>query len=95
MRYLIKFSPRFDLWKMSKVYVKAKPRAQKREVRQIDPPEGRTGELHFEVAVTEAPEKGLANKAVLKALAEYLDMPVSRLSVVSGAAWRNKIIEIE
>ena len=73
---------------MGKVYVKAKPKSRKREVKQID-------QTHFEVAVTEAPERGLANRAVLKALAEYLDMPVSRLSLVSGAAWRNKIIEIE
>ncbi|HEX9721768.1 MAG TPA: DUF167 domain-containing protein [Candidatus Paceibacterota bacterium] len=73
---------------MTKVYVKAKARAGKTEVKQID-------QTHFEVAVPEAPEKGLANRAVLKALAEYLDMPAYRLSLVSGAAWRNKIIEIE
>lgn len=80
---------------MSKIYVKAKPRAGKTEVRQVDPPEGRAGETHFEVAVVEAAEKGLANRAVLKALAEYLDISVSRLRIVSGLAWRNKTIEIQ
>lgn len=73
---------------MAKIYVKAKPKAKKTEVRQID-------STHFEVAVVEVPERGLANRAILKALAEYLDMPVSRLSIVSGAAWRNKIVEIQ
>jgi len=70
------------------VWVKVKPRAKRAGVKRVD-------EGHFEVAVNEAPEKGRANEAVLEALAEFLKVPKSRLSIKSGPASRNKRIEIK
>ena len=49
---------------------------------------------HYVVEVTARPEKGKANEAVLKALAKYLTIPVSRLRILSGATSHNKIVDI-
>jgi uncharacterized protein (TIGR00251 family) len=71
-----------------KIDVKIHPRSRKIEVLRKD-------EGHYEVWVREAPEKGKANQALIKALSDYLDVPPSRLTISSGHASRNKIIEIE
>jgi uncharacterized protein YggU (UPF0235/DUF167 family) len=44
--------------------------------------------------VTEAPEEGRANRAVIALLSERLGIPKSALAVVGGAAARRKWIEI-
>jgi uncharacterized protein (TIGR00251 family) len=71
-----------------KISVKTHPKSSKTEVFQKDTD-------HYEVWVREAPDKGKANQAVVKALSEHLDVPSSRISISSGHASRNKIIEIE
>jgi uncharacterized protein YggU (UPF0235/DUF167 family) len=45
--------------------------------------------------VTAAPEGGQANRAVSGLLAEALDIPVSRIALVRGAAGRDKLVRIE
>ncbi len=52
-------------------------------------------DLGFVVFVTKSPEKGKANLAVIKILADYFNVPKSYLKIVSGFTSRNKIIEIE
>ena len=54
---------------------------------------GRHGQA-WKVRVTEPPERGRANDAVLRLLAERLRVPVVRLSLVSGSASREKIVEL-
>jgi uncharacterized protein (TIGR00251 family) len=50
---------------------------------------------HFlRVRVTEAPEKGKANAAVVKLLAKALRLPKSAIEVVSGESDRNKTVAI-
>ncbi len=71
-----------------RIFVKVKPKAKKEKIEKVD------GE-HFTVAVNEPPEKGLANEAVVAALAEHFAVSKSRVMVVSGRTSRNKIIEIE
>ena len=71
-----------------KIFVKAHPKSKKIEVFQKDV-------SHYEVWVREAPEKGKANQAVIEALSEHLGIARSRLSVSSGHASRNKVVEIE
>jgi uncharacterized protein YggU (UPF0235/DUF167 family) len=71
-----------------KIFVKAHPKSKKIEVLRKDAD-------HYEVWVREAPEKGKANQAVIEALSKYLGVPRSRLSVSSGHASRNKVVEIE
>ena len=71
-----------------KISVKAHPKSKKIQVLEKDP-------AHYEVWVREAPDKGKANQAVIEALSEHLGIARSRLSVISGHASRNKMIEIE
>lgn len=46
-------------------------------------------------AVTAAPEKGKANEALIKLLAQNLPVPKSSIRVVSGETNRLKTLEIE
>ena len=48
----------------------------------------------YEVAVGEPPAEGRANRAMLRALARFLDVPPSRLRIVSGHSFRTKVVEI-
>jgi uncharacterized protein (TIGR00251 family) len=54
---------------------------------------GRHGE-GWKVRVTAAPEGGKANDAVLRLLAERLDLPGKSLALVSGPSSRDKIVEL-
>lgn len=73
---------------MAKISIKTHPKSKKIEVLRKDT-------THYEVWVREAPDKGKANQAVIKALSDHLGVPPSRLTISSGHASRNKIIEIE
>ncbi len=70
-----------------RITVKTKPNSRKEEIKKIDG-------SNFLVAVKEQPVDGKANKAIVKALAKYFSMPSSAVSIVSGHASRQKIIEI-
>ena len=70
-----------------KIFVTVKPRARKKEVVKID-------RTHYEVWVTVPPEGGKANTAVRDALAEFLDVPKSRLVLSSGEKSKEKTFEI-
>jgi len=67
---------------------KTHPKARKIQVLARDA-------AHYEVWVREAPEKGKANQAVIEALSGHLGVAQTRLSVSSGHASRNKVIEID
>jgi uncharacterized protein YggU (UPF0235/DUF167 family) len=54
---------------------------------------GRQGDA-WKVRVTEAPERGRANEAVLRLLAEALTLPRTALTLVSGHGTREKIVEL-
>ena len=54
---------------------------------------GRHGDA-WKVRVTEAPERGRANEAVLRLLAETLAIPRTALTLVSGHGGREKIVEL-
>ena len=71
-----------------KISIKTHPKSRKIEVLRKDA-------AHYEVWIREAPEKGNANQAVIKALSDHMDLPPSRLTIISGHTSRNKIIEIE
>jgi uncharacterized protein len=71
-----------------KIFVRVKPGSKKESVEKTD-------ETHFTVRVKEPPRDGRANRATIKALGEFLDIPPSRLMVVSGATAREKIIQID
>ena len=48
----------------------------------------------FEVTVKEKPVKGLANRAVVRALSSYFKIPESEIRLIKGFRERNKIFEI-
>jgi uncharacterized protein YggU (UPF0235/DUF167 family) len=54
---------------------------------------GRHGDA-WKVRVTEAPERGRANEAVLRLLADTLALPRTSLTLVSGHGGREKIVEL-
>jgi uncharacterized protein (TIGR00251 family) len=54
---------------------------------------GRHGDA-WKLRVTGAPERGKANADVLRVLAAALDVPERSLSLVSGHASRDKVVEL-
>ena len=70
-----------------KLFITAKPKSKKVFVKQID-------KENFVVAVKEVAEDGKANDAVIRALAEYLQVEPYQLRITSGHTARKKIVEI-
>ena len=54
---------------------------------------GRQGEA-WKIRVAAPPERGRANDAVLKLLAERLRVPAAELTLVAGASSRDKVVEL-
>ena len=56
---------------------------------------GEAGEGSYLVFTKERPEKGRANRAVIRLLAKYLKKPQSALQIIKGLKSRQKIIEVK
>lgn len=56
---------------------------------------GKIGKNHFEVAVKEPPVERLANRAIIKAVADYFNVPIGTVRIVSGWKGRRKKLWIE
>jgi len=69
-----------------KLFLTVKPNAKQEKIEKIN-------ETHFVIAVKEPPVKGMANKAVLEALANYLGVSNSCLKIISGHTSRQKVVE--
>lgn len=54
---------------------------------------GRQGEA-WKIRVAAPPERGRANAAVLKCLAERLRIPAAELKLVAGGSSRDKVVEL-
>ncbi|MEK9132477.1 MAG: DUF167 domain-containing protein [Patescibacteria group bacterium] len=70
-----------------RVFIRAKARAKINEVEKID-------STHFRVFVKEPAIGGRANKAIERAVAEYLDIAPSCVCVISGHTSKQKVVEI-
>lgn len=70
-----------------KIFVRVKPNSRNEKVESMDP-------THYKVSVKEPAEEGKANLGVIRVLAEYFNIPKNRISVVSGGASRDKVLEI-
>ena len=46
----------------------------------------------LQISVKSPPDKGKANKEILKLLAKQLDLPTTNLSIISGQTSRDKIV---
>jgi hypothetical protein len=69
------------------VAVRLKPRASRDRLVSVDG-------LTIALAVTAPPVDGKANEAMLRALADLLDVPKSACSIIKGLASRNKAVRV-
>jgi len=67
--------------------IRVTPRAKQNKIVDAD------GVLR--VYTTTAPENGRANDAVVKLLADYLDVPKSKIKIVKGLTGRDKIVTVD
>jgi uncharacterized protein len=74
------------------VAVRAQPRARREGVQDVV--NDATGSPRLRIAVTAPPEDGRATKAVCTLLASALGVPASRVTVLSGAAAREKLLHV-
>lgn len=70
-----------------KITVKAKPNSHEEKVEKIS-------DTEFIIFVKEPPVHGLANKAILRALANYFNVSFSRVRIISGHTSRQKVVEV-
>lgn len=70
-----------------KIFIKAKPMSYEEKVEKID-------ESHFLVCVVEPPQNGLANRGIVRAVANYFKVAQSRVIIKKGFTSKNKVIEI-
>lgn len=70
-----------------RIFVRAKPKSKQEYVKKV-------GTLSFVVAVKEVAEKGKANQAVIRVLAEFFDIQQSSIILISGQTSRQKIFEV-
>ncbi len=69
-----------------KIFITCKPKSKKEFIKKID-------ETHFIVAVQEPAEKGKANRAIIKAVADYFKIAPSNIQIISGKTSSKKIID--
>ncbi len=74
--------------KGSALALRVTPRASKNEIVEI------LSDGTVKVHLTAPPVEGKANEALLKFLAEILDVPLSCLDIVAGAGGRDKLISV-
>ena len=71
-----------------RIKVKVKPNARSNGVKELD-------KDYYEVKVSVPPEKGKANERVIELIAKFLKIPKSRINIVSGELYKEKILEID
>jgi len=70
-----------------KITVKVKPNARENCLKLLD-----SG--IYEAKVSVPPEKGKANSKVIELLSEHLKIPKSKITLVSGQTFKEKVFEI-
>jgi len=68
-----------------KIKIKAKPNSKQEKIEKIN-------DLEYIVSVKEPPVKGLANKAIIRVVADYFNVPKSQIRIISGFTSRDKIL---
>lgn len=71
-----------------KVSITVKPNSKKRRVEPVGPDQ-------LLVKVIASPRENKANREVIETLAEYFDVPRSRVSILSGLRSKKKVVEVE
>jgi len=70
-----------------RIFVKTKPSSRVEKINKID-------DRNFIVTVKEPPAKGRANKAIVKALADYFKISRSDIKIIQGHKSKQKVIKI-
>ena len=70
-----------------KIKVLAKPNKKERKIIKVD-------DTTYKVYVTEPPEDGKANKAIIESLAEYFKVPKSNVQLMFGETSKEKVFMI-
>lgn len=70
-----------------KIFVKVKTKAKIKKLVKVD-------ETHYVISVNSPPEKGKANKEIIKTLAKYFGTAISKINILSGEKSKEKIIEV-
>ena len=83
-----------------KITVKAKPGSKEEKVEKVTQPsfdfaDDIQKEIVYKVWVTEPPEDGKANEAIIKALAKHFDIKRIHVRLLLGANSRVKVFDIE
>jgi len=71
-----------------KIAIRVKPNAKAHAVEEI-------GENQYLVKVKAPPKENKANREVIETLAEYFDVPKSRVSILTGLKSSQKVVKIE
>lgn len=71
-----------------RIEAKVKTGARENTVKKID-------ETSFAISVKARPIDGKANEAVIAGLAEYFDVPKSRVEIISGHSTSRKIVSVD
>ena len=72
---------------MQKVKLRVIPRARQNKITT-------DADGTIRVHITAAPVDGAANDAVIRALADFFDVPKSQIKIVRGATSRDKVVEL-
>lgn len=70
-----------------KIFVQVKPKAREEKIMKLS-------DTYFKVWVKELPEKGKANRAVIKVLADYFKVGQSDVEIILGSTSKIKIVKI-
>lgn len=70
-----------------KISVIAKPKSKKEFVKKIS-------DFTYQVAVKEEAKEGKANQAIIESLAKYFNLPKSGIEIITGANFKQKVVEI-
>jgi uncharacterized protein len=70
-----------------RIKVKVKPSANRNELKEVSPG-------FFEARVSVPPEKGKANERVIELLSKHFKVPKSKIRLISGHAFKEKVFEI-
>ena len=74
--------------RIMKISIKVKVHARENKVEKVD-------SENLIVHVKEVPEKGKANWAIIKLIAEYYDVPTTHVRIVTGRTSSKKLLEIQ
>jgi len=72
---------------MNSIRIKAFPESKKPAIEAVE-------EKVLRVFVRESAQNNQANKAVIRAVAAYYNIPENKLRMISGHRWLNKTIQI-